>query len=107
MERINKPFVSNQSSAVNDLLKERQIDYGDFGLGVAMEAKMMDLLNQIHFEHRDTNLSTLHESYFFRILIKLSRLGVSPEHLDSWKDIEGYALLIHKDIVERQNAESK
>ena len=89
---------------INKLLDQRQSVYGDFGKGVRLEAKMMQLLNKIHKEHNGHLLSDRHQSYFFRILIKLSRLGVSPDHLDSWKDIEGYAHLIHKDIMEEYDA---
>jgi hypothetical protein len=89
---------------IENLLEERHHDYGDFGKGIRVEAQMMQLLNTLHKDHHGIGLSNRHQSYLFRILIKLSRLGVSPDHLDSWKDIEGYSHLIHNDILEEYDA---
>ena len=43
----------------------------------------------------------LHEHYIRDIVNKLSRIAVTPNHIDSWRDISGYAALI-ADVLEKE-----
>jgi len=50
-------------------------------------------------------LSELELIFFSKIIMKLSRLSVTPNHIDSWTDIAGYARLIEQHYTGVQNAQ--
>tara|TARA_R100000426_G_C4811710_1_gene106734 strand:- start:481 stop:759 length:279 start_codon:yes stop_codon:yes gene_type:complete len=64
---------------------ERRDDYGDAWENHSHIASMWSVL-------LDTEI-TVAQVYQCMIAVKLSRLKHSPEHLDSWVDIVGYAAL--------------
>tara|TARA_R100001594_G_scaffold111675_2_gene146463 strand:- start:2279 stop:2602 length:324 start_codon:yes stop_codon:yes gene_type:complete len=104
VERIVPGLVENQD--VDKILEARGKVYGSFGEGIRAEATILQVLENLYLLNNTKPMPNLHRSYLFRIIIKLSRLGVSPEHLDSWKDIEGYAKLTYNDIVENTDAKN-
>ena len=92
---------------IDDLLEERQHDYGEFSKGIAFQTELLRLIKAQYRHHHGMDLPNEFNIYFMYMMIKLSRLSVSPEHLDSWKDIEGYAHLIHDNILEKYDAKEK
>ena len=40
--------------------------------------------------------------YLSKIVMKLSRLAISPDHVDSWTDIAGYARLVEIQLTKEQ-----
>jgi hypothetical protein len=92
---------------ISDLLEKRQHDYGEFSEGVACQAQMLKALRKQYALHHGVAMPDKAVVHFSFMLIKLARLAVSPEHLDSWKDIEGYAHLIHSAIMEKYDAQEK
>lgn len=72
-----------------ELLAERGATYGDAWLVTGI---IVELLRQRRLLDR-----IISSSYFYNwitILCKLVRLLATPNHLDSWRDIIGYAQLI-------------
>jgi hypothetical protein len=90
---------------IAELLDERGKIYGDFRSGVLTEAVVLGALRDNYKDEHQTTISMKHTVWLSKIVTKLVRLSVSPEHLDSWEDIIGYATLIIK-TIEDQNATS-
>ena len=90
----------------DEVLKERASVYGDFTNGSYLESEILKLLKANHFKQHGTYLSELELVFFSKIIMKLSRLSVTPDHIDSWTDIAGYARLIEQHYAGVQNAKS-
>lgn len=94
----------------DEVLQERGQNYGDFGSGARLEAALLDLLINNHITQSGKMLQTEHVIWFSKIVMKLSRLLVTPDHIDSWTDIAGYGRLVEIELTkqkENQNAQSK
>lgn len=90
----------------DEILKERGNVYGDFTCGSYLESEILKLIKANHFKQHGTYLSELELIFFSKIIMKLSRLSVTPDHVDSWTDIAGYARLIEQHYAGVQNAKS-
>lgn len=88
----------------DEVLKERASVYGDFTNGSNLEAEILKLLKTNHFKQHGTYLTELETIFFSKIIMKLSRLSITPDHIDSWTDIAGYARLIEQHYAGVQNA---
>jgi hypothetical protein len=88
----------------DEVLKERGNVYGNFTDGSYLESEILKLLNANHFKQHGTYLSELERIFFSKIIMKLSRLSVTPDHIDSWTDIAGYARLVEQHYAGVQNA---
>ena len=92
-------------SDINEILKIRGSVYGDYKGGTELRATIIEsILNRyyaIHAKRMPQNLVCC----IWDIVNKLSRLAVTPDHLDSWKDISGYSKLIYEYLKkEKENA---
>ena len=90
----------------DEVLKERASVYGDFTDGSTLEAALIELLEFNHMRQHKKALTELERIFFSKIIMKLSRLSVTPDHIDSWTDIAGYARLIEQHYAGVQNAKS-
>jgi hypothetical protein len=88
----------------DEVLKERGSVYGDFTNGSNLEAEMMALLAHNHYKQQGKAITELERIFFSKIIMKLSRLSVTPDHIDSWTDIAGYARLVEQHYAGVQNA---
>ena len=86
------------------LLDERGSTYGDFEVGCKLEANVLEMITASYAYHHEEEMRTEHMIYFSKILMKLSRLAVTPDHQDSWDDIAGYATLVSKTLKGKSNA---
>lgn len=74
---------------VEDLLREREAQYGGAWAETGRVA--------VRYSPQLTRLLTSFPEAWYpwiMILCKLIRILTSPRHLDSWRDIEGYARLV-------------
>ena len=78
---------------VDAILEERGKDYGSFKANVEAVAEVMKALQTVHVCKTGRQLNLIDHSNLHYQVIKLVRLAATPEHLDSWKDIQGYAKL--------------
>jgi len=78
---------------VDELLEERGEIYGGFDVNVEGVAEIMGALSHIHKAKTGKTLNLIDFSHLNYQVIKLVRLAATPSHLDSWKDIQGYAKL--------------
>lgn len=88
---------------VRDTLQERAKTYGSFSNGVTIEAEIMRVITERYKKERGKAMDPICIQWLNHIAIKLSRLSMTPTHIDSWHDIAGYATLIEKELI---NAES-
>lgn len=85
-----------------DLLKERGAEYGEAWLitgTVVKQLQEMGVLDRVIRSELFYNWIT--------ILCKLVRLLRSPRHLDSWRDIAGYAQLVVNHIETQEKGKHK
>ena len=67
--------------------------YGSYRLQHELRCTIMHLIAVRHFEHHGTDMTMGQLLRIYDIVNKVSRLAVTPDHLDSWHDIIGYATL--------------
>lgn len=90
---------------IEKLLEERGSVYGDFYAGTLAEASILGILRNNYSDAHHAELSLKHQVWLSKIITKLVRLSVSPNHLDSWIDISGYATLV-ANTLEKTDAKS-
>lgn len=79
---------------IETTLEERGKVYGQYSHNVDAVADIMRTLRKLHkLAHEDLPLTPADEVNLGYIVIKLVRLGVSPDHQDTWHDLQGYAKL--------------
>jgi hypothetical protein len=85
-------------SNLRETLCERNSKYGGYNVGTKLRADIMDLINQSHVYHHRKEMPAFWYIAILDIVNKLTRLAVTPDHLDSWHDIQGYAKLVEGHI---------
>jgi hypothetical protein len=90
-------------STTDQILEERGQIYGDFYEGINLEAQMLELLKERYRGHYGLEMPPIYAAFMSKILMKLSRLSVTPTHVDSWVDIAGYARLIELHFTKGNN----
>lgn len=78
---------------VDNTLEQRGEVYGSYKVGTEASGKILNALNEIHYDKHHTDLAGKDLVAIHYIVMKLVRLAATPEHLDSWHDIQGYAKL--------------
>jgi hypothetical protein len=81
---------------IEELVDERGHDYGRAWF---LESQFIKMMTEYHTN--DVELPILYSDYsgpWGDVVKKLMRLAWSPEHVDSWADIEGYARLARRHI---------
>jgi hypothetical protein len=89
----------------DQVLEQRGEVYGDFFEGVSLEAVILENIKDRYRKAHNAEMDPVHVIYLSKIAMKLSRLAVSPSHVDSWTDIAGYARLVELQLIkEHTNA---
>jgi Domain of unknown function (DUF6378) len=89
-------------SKVNETLAQRGEIYGEFSQGIALEAEMLSMIAGRYYTEHDCDMPPWLLTAISKIVMKLSRLSVSPAHIDSWHDIAGYATLVETHLKETE-----
>lgn len=87
-------------SKVNETLVKRGEVYGNFSNGITLESEIMSNIAGRYFVEHNEEMPEWYYIAISKIVMKLSRLSVSPTHIDSWHDIAGYALLVETHLKE-------
>ncbi len=90
------------ANKVDSTLEERGSVYGDYEGGSKFRASVMHMIHSRYEEIHGTPMNSLSSVYIFDIVNKLSRLTVTPDHIDTWLDISGYAKLTHDILLEKE-----
>ena len=85
---------------VEDTLAERGAVYGDYSDGLVDRATIMAVLKEAHIKAHGHEMPGIHQGMLWDIVNKLCRLAVTPDHVDSWHDIIGYATLAEQIVGE-------
>ena len=80
-------------SKVDETLENRANSYGSFSANVEAVGNIIDILDNVRFDKEQIMLTPTERQHLTYQVIKLVRLGATPNHLDSWHDIQGYAKL--------------
>ena len=87
---------------IDEILKDRTEIYGDYEGGCNFIIEVMTkILKRYKATHQKESMYPLYQHYIRDIVNKLSRIAVTPNHVDSWRDISGYASLI-ADVLEKE-----
>jgi hypothetical protein len=96
---MNNDAAIETEKTISDTLTNRNKKYGDYGIGIKLRADIIDLILKSYSAQSDgAQMSKYYEGAIFDIVNKLARLAVTPNHIDSWTDIAGYALLMEKQL---------
>ena len=94
-------------TTTDDVLKQRGAIYGDFFEGITCEAQLLSILENRYLKQHGTTMPRHYYLYFSKIAMKLSRLSISPDHIDSWTDIAGYARLVEIQLTKESASNAK
>ena len=92
---------------VNETLKERGKVYGDYKGGSEFRANVMELIADRYAKVNHGGMPAIHMVYVYDIVNKLSRLAVTPYHIDTWHDIAGYATLVEEALKKAEKREAE
>ena len=68
--------------------------YGDYIGNIQTRLDLMETIEKRHEKIHDEPMSPLEWMFIWDIVMKLSRLAVTPNHLDTWRDVVGYSSLV-------------
>ena len=91
-------------TTTDDVITERGNVYGDFHEGIMLETIIIESIKFRHQEHHGKQMPPEFVMYMTKIAMKLSRLAIIPNHIDSWTDIAGYARLVELHLKKEENA---
>ena len=78
---------------IDEVLEQRGNNYGDYKENVEAIANIMGELNKVHKAHTGEDFNLIDFTNLNYLVIKLVRLGATPNHLDSYLDLQGYSKL--------------
>lgn len=84
------------TQSTKDVIENRASVYGDYALGVTLEAELLNLIETNYYNNNKAVMPHVHRLLISKIIMKLSRISVTTDHIDSWVDIAGYAELTVK-----------
>ena len=79
---------------IQETLDERGTNYGSYEVGTQLRADIMELIKQSYRTNNNSEMPAFYQVAILDIVNKLSRLAATPNHLDSYHDISGYATLV-------------
>lgn len=88
--------------SVENTLEERGKNYGSFEAGTKGYAQIMHALTDIYVEKHGEAPDWLDFMPIIYIVMKLVRLGATPDHIDTWHDIQGYAKLTEDMYIKKE-----
>lgn len=94
-------------SNVNETLKERGKVYGDYKGGSFFRSVVMRAIIARYKEVNHGGMPDIYMVYLYDIVNKLSRLASTPDHIDTWHDIAGYAMLVEEALKKDKEQEAR
>lgn len=91
--------IEDNDISVKETLDSRGKSYGNYGTQIMLRNNIMELIIKAYKSHNEYSaMPDKHKEYLWDIVNKLTRVAVTPNHVDTWHDIAGYALLIESDV---------
>lgn len=94
-------------SNIEETLAQRGAVYGDYKGGTELRASIMGIIEGRHLKVTGKPMKRTHSIFIFDIVNKLSRLSTTPDHLDTWHDIAGYAKLVEDTLTPPEPSQSE
>ncbi len=92
-------------SDLKKTLDKRKSVYGDYSKLVKLRTTIIKSIKEQYFSHHLKQMPETEILCIIDIINKLCRLAITPDHIDSWHDIAGYATIIEKFYKEKQDAD--
>ncbi len=86
---------------VQETLEQRGEVYGDYKGSVSVRSEIMAIIVYRYVTTHGKIMPKSDEIRIYDIVNKISRLAVSPKHIDTWLDIAGYATLAKEELDEQ------
>jgi len=90
--------------SIKETLKSRGTVYGTYRSGSQFREVVIQELRNRYRQTNGQELPIKYEVMLWDLVNKLSRLAVSPDHIDTVHDIIGYATLYEEVLKEDENA---
>lgn len=87
---------------VEELLKTRGDEYGPFSGCIDFEVAFVEALNKQRAAAGKEPFSLRWVLILSKISLKLARLATTPDKIDTWDDLAGYATLISRMLEDEQ-----
>ena len=84
---------------IQETLGKRSPVYGPYGEQVIVRRDIVDIMLAAYNRNNNVPMPHKYQEYIWDIANKLSRIATTPQHIDSWHDIQGYAKLIELDLL--------
>ena len=88
-------------ASVEETLENRGEVYGDYLGGTTLRSDIYNGILMRYAEVNDRQMDPVNAVMIFDIVNKLVRLSTTPDHLDTWLDIAGYATLAKEALNEQ------
>ena len=88
--------------SLNTTLSQRGAIYGDYEEGSQFIASIMGEMEAARKRQGYLPLTEENRVHINYILLKLTRIMITPNHVDSWHDLAGYAKLT-EEVYEKRN----
>lgn len=92
-------------SEIEQTLNDRSAKYGDYSTAVHVRASIMRHLKNFHRAHTGAEMEEEDANCIIDIVGKLCRIAATPNHIDSWHDVAGYATNIENYYKGKLNAD--
>lgn len=88
--------MMNKSMSVDDTLEQRGNVYGEFSEQRKCIAGIVSSMVQCATQNKKIVSDEIIAEWHY-LAIKISRIAVNPEHIDSYHDLAGYATLMERE----------
>lgn len=85
--------MGTETGQIDATLEERGNSYGDFTIGTYALGSIMESCKTIYKHKNHKNMPERDIAALNYIAMKMIRIAATPNHIDSWHDIQGYAKL--------------
>lgn len=89
-------------NSLNTTLSQRGAIYGDYEEGSQFIANIMEEMEAARKRQGYLPLTEENRVHINYILLKLTRVMITPDHVDSWHDLAGYAKLTEEVYEKRK-----
>lgn len=89
-------------NSLNNTLSARGAIYGDYEEGSLFIANIMEEMEAARKSQGYLPLTEENRVHINYILLKLTRIMITPDHVDSWHDLAGYAKLTEEVYEKRK-----
>lgn len=91
--------MSTKESKLDKTLSQRGPIYGPYGDQIKVRRDLLEVMKKAYKKQNGKRMPKVYREYIWDLVNKMSRIATSPNHIDSWHDIQGYAKLVENDLV--------